>query len=59
VRLYQPADVLNRAIVFVAHNFRQELRNRPNQGMVLVQENEKGELGLITKKDIPDFLFLN
>lgn len=58
-RLYQPADVLNREIVFVAHNFRQELRKRPNQGMVLLQENEKGELGLITKKDIPDFLFFN
>lgn len=58
-RLYKPTDLLNREIVFIAHNFRQELRSRPNQGMVLVQENEKGELDLITKKDIPDFLFLN
>ncbi|MFK7799578.1 MAG: hypothetical protein AB8E82_19150 [Aureispira sp.] len=58
-RLYKPAELLDREIVFIAHNFRQELRNRPNQGMVLVQENEKGELDLITKKDIPDFLFLN
>ncbi|MGH1336948.1 MAG: hypothetical protein ACRBFS_12560 [Aureispira sp.] len=58
-RLYNPTELLNRDIVFVAHNFRQELRKRPNQGMVLVQENENGELILITKKDIPDFLFLN
>lgn len=58
-RLYEPAELLNKEIVFVAHNFRQELRKRPNQGMVLVQENENGELVLITKKDIPDFLFLN
>lgn len=58
-RLYKPEELLGREVVFVAHNFRQELRQRPNEGMVLVQENENGELVLITKKDIPDFLFLN
>lgn len=58
-RLYKPAELLGKEVVFVAHNFRQELRLRPNEGMVLVQENEKGNLVLITKKDIPDFLFLN
>lgn len=58
-RLYEPAELLGKEVVFVAHNFRQELRLRPNEGMVLVQENENGDLVLITKKDIPDFLFLN
>lgn len=58
-RMYQPAEMLGKEVVFMAHSFRQELRQRPNEGMVLVQENENGELDLITKKDIPDFLFLN
>ncbi len=58
-QLYAPADLLGKKVVFVAHNFRQELRQRLNEGMVLVQENENGEVALITKKDIPDFLFLN
>ncbi|BDS11685.1 hypothetical protein [Aureispira anguillae] len=58
-KLYKITELVNRMVVFVAHDFTKELRNKPNEGMLLIQENEIGDLVLITKEDIPDFLLLN
>lgn len=57
-KLYEVAELVNQEVVFVAHSFVQELRNRPNEGMVLVHENEIGDLVLMKQADVPDFLFL-
>lgn len=56
-KLYDLNELVNQEVVFVAHNLTQELRKRPNEGMVLVHENEIGELVLMKKGDVPDFLF--
>jgi len=56
-KLYQLTELVNQDVVFVAHNLTQELRNRPNEGMILVKENEIGQLVLMKKADVPDFLF--
>jgi len=52
-------DLRNQEIVFVAHTFAEELRKLPNEGMVIVQEDQSGKLTLITKANIPDFLIVN
>lgn len=57
-KLYKTEDLVNLDVVFVAHSFSQELRNRKNEGMVLIHENNVGDLVLMKKTDIPDFLFL-
>jgi tRNA-binding EMAP/Myf-like protein len=56
-KLYKLDELVNQEIVFVAHNLAQELRKRPNEGMVLIHENEIGKLVLMRKVDVPDFLF--
>lgn len=56
-RLYDVEELVNQEVVFVAHSFAKELRNRPNEGMVLIHENEIGDLVLMQKSDVPDFLF--
>ncbi|CAA6798749.1 MAG: Unknown protein [uncultured Aureispira sp.] len=56
-KLYKLTELVNQEVVFVAHNLTQELRKRPNEGMVLVHENEIGKLVLMKKADVPDFLF--
>lgn len=57
-KLYDITELVNQEVVFVAHNLAQELRNRSNEGMVLVHENEIGKLVLMKRADVPDFLFL-
>lgn len=56
-KLYNLTELVNQEVVFVAHNLAQELRKRPNEGMILVHENEIGKLVLMKKADVPDFLF--
>lgn len=58
-KLYKAAVLINQEVVFVPHEFTQELRNKRNEGMVLVQENELGNLVLMKKEQIPDFLIVN
>lgn len=57
-KLYEIADLVNLNVVFVAHNFSRELRNRKNEGMVLIHEDSVGDLILMKKTDIPDFMLL-
>jgi tRNA-binding EMAP/Myf-like protein len=56
-KLYEATELVNQDVVFVAHNFELELRNRPNEGMVLVHENGSGDLSLMERADVPAFLF--
>jgi tRNA-binding EMAP/Myf-like protein len=56
-KLYNLTELVNQEVVFVAHSLAQELRKRPNEGMILVHENEIGKLVLMKKADVPDFLF--
>lgn len=58
-KLYQADALVNKTVVFVAHDFASKLRNKNNEGMILLQENEIGDLVLMTKEDIPDFLLFN
>ncbi len=58
-RLYASKDLIGKRCVFVKHTIVDELRKLPNQGMVLVKENKQGELVLLERNDIPDFLIVN
>ena len=58
-KLYEnPSDLLDKVVVFVEHNMAPELRKSTNQGMIIVQENAKGELELIDKSALPDLLLV-
>lgn len=58
-KFYDIASLVGQAVVFVKHDEKEEIRNLPNQGMVLVRETEEGALKLVTKTDLPDFFFIN
>lgn len=54
-----PSALVGRSVVFVAHNLSPNLRQRTNEGMVLVHEQEDGSLALMRPSDLPDFLLAN
>lgn len=55
-KLYKTTELINKEVLFVAHQFTQELRKKANEGMVLVNENEIGDLVLMNKENISNFL---
>lgn len=57
-KLYEPSELLEKAVVFVVHDFAPTLRRKHNTGMVLVSEDSNGALNLLKREEIPDFLIL-
>lgn len=59
-KLYEdPATLVGQTVVFVEHNLASNLRKCTNQGMVLVHEDQKGELQLMPPSALPNFLLVS
>ena len=58
-RSYSIEALIGKAVIFVAHNERAEVRKLKNEGMILMKETAKKKQVLVEKKDLPDFFFLN
>ena len=59
-KLYpKPEQLIGRSVIFVAHDFAHNLRQSTNEGMVLVQETEEGQLDLMAPDALPSFLWAN
>lgn len=58
-QVFDKKDLLNKKIIFIAHDFTPERKKLPNEGMILIHENKKGQLVLLNKEDIPSFLFVS
>lgn len=58
-KLYKdPSVLIGQTVIFVEHSMASSLRKCTNEGMVLVHENEAGELQLMPPSALPDFLLI-